>query len=135
MENLLSCATPKIHKLKTISSNSRVCTCVLWETTRPTIVCADSKSFTRFFRTKANQPALWNACDFVLHFNFKIAHLAGSVNTAADSFSRLEFKVTQKIRLEIQEDTQTTPLEVTTVSSDIANEENFFFTQAENENE
>ena len=63
----------------------------------------------------------------MLQFNFKIAHIAGSVNTAADFLSRLELKVTEKIRLKIREDVQTTPIEVTTSSSDVADEEQFFF--------
>ena len=50
---------------------------LLWEATKPTIVLTDNKSVTRFFQTKAIPPALWNACDYVLQFNFKIAHIAG----------------------------------------------------------
>ena len=51
---------------------------ILWEPTKPTIVLTDNKSITRFFQTKAIPPSLWNACDYVLQFNFKIAHNAGS---------------------------------------------------------
>ena len=76
---------------------------ILWEGTKPTIVLTDNKSVTRFLQTKAIPPALWNACDYVLQFTFKIAHVAGSVNTAADFLSRLELKVTEKIRLKIRE--------------------------------
>ena len=108
---------------------------ILWEATKPTIVLTDNKSGTRFFQTKAIPPALWNACDYVLQFNFKIAHIAGSVNNAADFLSRLELKVTEKIRLKIREDIQTTPIEVTTSSSDVADEEQFFFTHANDSNE
>ena len=104
---------------------------ILWEATKPTIVLTDNKSVTRFFQTKAIPPALWNACDYVLQFNFKIAHLAGSVNTTAEFFSRLELKVTEKIRLKIREDIHTTPIEVTTSSSDVADEEQIFFTHAD----
>ena len=104
---------------------------ILWEATKPTIVLTDNKSVTRFFQTKAIPPALWNACDYVLQFNFKIAHIAGSVNTAADFLSRLELKVTKKIRLKIREDTHITPIEVTTSSSDVADEEQIFFTHAD----
>ena len=68
----------------------------------------------------------------MLQFNFEIAHNAGSVNTAADFLSRLELKVTEKIRLKIREDIQTTPIEVTISSSDVADEEHFFFTHAAN---
>ena len=67
----------------------------------------------------------------MLQFNFKIAHIAGSVNTAADFLSRLELKVTEKIRLKISEDIHTTPIEVTTSSSDVADEEKIFFTHAD----
>ena len=63
--------------------------------------------------------------------NFKIAHIAGSVNTAADFLSGLELKVTEKIRLKIREDIQTTLIEVTTSSSDVADEEQVFFTHAD----
>ena len=104
---------------------------ILWEATKPTIVLTDNKSVTRFFQTKAIPPTLWNACDYVLQFNFKIAHIAGSVNTAADFLSRLELKVTEKISLKIREDIQTTPIEVTTSSSDVADEEQIFFTSAD----
>ena len=102
---------------------------------QPTIVLTDNKSVTRFFQTKAIPPSLWNACDYVLQFNFKIAQIAGSVNTGADFFSRLELKVTEKIHLKIREDVQTTPIEVTTSSSDVADEELFLFTQPDNQDE
>ena len=95
----------------------------------------DNKSVTRFFQTKAIPPALWNASDYVLQFNFKVAHSAGSVNTAADFLSRLEIKVTEKIRLKIREVIQTTPIEVTTSSSDVADEEQNFFTHADDSNQ
>ena len=108
---------------------------ILWEATKPTIVLADNKSVTRSFQTKAIPPSLWNACDYVLQFNFKIAHIAGSINTAADYFSRLQLKVTERIRLKIREDVQTTPIEVTTSSSDVADEEQFFFTQTDDQDE
>ena len=104
---------------------------ILWEATKPTIVLTDNKSVTRFFQTKAISPALWNASDYVLQFNFKRAHIAGSVNTTAYFFSRLELKVTEKILLKIREDIQTTPIEVTISSLDVADEEQFFFTQAD----
>ena len=108
---------------------------ILWETTKPTIVLTDKKSVTRFFQTKAIPPSLWNACDYVLQFNFKIAHIAGSVNTAADFLSRLELNVTERIRLKIREDVQTTPIEATTSSSDVADEEQFFFTHTDDHDE
>ena len=108
---------------------------ILWETSKPTIVLTDNKSVTRFFQTKAIPPTLWNACDYVQQFNFKIAHIAGSVNTAPEFLSRLELKVTEKIHLKIREDVQTTPIGVSTSSSDVADEEQFFFTQPDSQDE
>ena len=108
---------------------------ILWETSKPTIVLTDNKSVTRFFQTKAIPPSLWNAFDYVLQFNFKIAHIAGSFNTAADFLSRLDLKVTDKIHHKIREDVQTTPIEVSTSSPDVADEEQFFFTQTDGQGE
>ena len=108
---------------------------ILRETSKPTIVLTDKKSVNRSFQTKVIPPSLWNACDYVLQFNFKIAHIAGSVNAAADFLSRLELKVTAKIHLKFREVVQTTPIEVTTSSSDVADGEQFFFTQADGEDE
>ena len=107
---------------------------ILWETSKPTIVLTDNKSVTRFFRTKTIPSSVWNACVYVLQFNFKIAHIAGSVNTAADFLSRLELKATEKIHFKIREDVQTTLIEVSTSSSDVADEEQFFFTQPNSQN-
>ena len=84
-----------------------------------------SPAFSRFFQTKTIPPAVWNAWDYVLQVNFKIAHIAGSVNIAADFLSRLELKVMEKIHLKIREDIHTTPIELTTSSSDVADEEQF----------
>ena len=108
---------------------------ILWETSKPTIVLTDNKSVTRFFQTKAIPPSLWNACAYVLKFNFKIAQIAGSVNTAADFLSRLELRVTEKIHPKIREDVQTTPIEVSTSSSDVADEEQFCLTQPDSHDE
>ena len=105
------------------------------QATKPTFVLTGNISVTRFFQTRAIPPAQWNVCDYVLKFNFKIADTAGSVNTAVDSFSRLELKVLEKIRLKIREYIQTRPTELTISSSDVADEEQFFFTQADNEDE
>ena len=111
------------------------CPHILWEASKPTILLTDNKSVTRIFKTKAIPHPLWNAFDYVLQFNFKIAHIASSVNTAADFPSRLELKVTEKILPEIREDVKTTSIEVKTSSSDVADKEQFFVTQAHVEDE
>ena len=111
------------------------CAHILWEASKPTIVLTGTERVTRFFQTKAIPPSMWNACDYVLHFNFRLALIAGSVNTAADFLSILELKVTEKIHLEIREDVHTTPIEMKTSSSDVADEEQFFFTQVDGQHE
>ena len=98
--------------------------------------CLDRQQVSHpFFPNKGNPTSTLEGCDYVLQFNFKKSHIAGSVNTAADFLSRLELKVTEKIRLKIREDIQTTPIEVTTSSSDVADEEQFFFKQADKSDE
>ena len=104
---------------------------ILWETSKATIVLTDNKSVTRFFQTKAIPPSLWNACDFLLQFKLKIAHIAGSVSTAAGFLSKLELKVMEKIHLKIREDVQT--IKVSTSSSH--DEEQFFLTQTDSQEE
>ena len=108
---------------------------ILWEATKPTIFLTDNKSVTRFFQTKASLLSLWNAWDYVLQFNFEIAHIAGSVNTAAHFFPSLNLKLTQNNCLKLREDVQTTPIEVTTSSSEVTSEEQFLFTQTDIEDE
>ena len=72
---------------------------VLWEASLPTLVMTDNRSVLRFFQTKAKPPILWYACDYVLQFIFKIKHVAGTLNTAADFLSRLEVTAKEKIEL------------------------------------
>ena len=104
---------------------------ILWEATKSTIVLVDNKSVTSFFQTKAIPPALRNARAYVLQLIFRIAHIAASVDAGAYFLSRLELKVTEKIRLKVREDIQTTPIEITISSSDFVDEEQLSFTQAE----
>ena len=47
----------------------------------------------------------------------------------------MELKVTKKIRLKIWEDVQTTLIQLTTSSSDVADEEKFLFAQLDGEDE
>ena len=108
---------------------------ILWEASKPMIVLTDNKFVTRFFQTKAIPPYLCNPYDYLLQFNFKIAHVAGSDNTAADFLYRLELKVTEQTDLKIQEDVLTTPIKVTTCFSDDPDEVQLFFTQADGEDE
>ena len=87
----------------------------------------DRKSVTRFFQTKMIPPPLWNACNFVSQFYFTIAHFPGKTNTAADSLSRLEVDLKEKIFLKIRENIPTKSIEVNIESTGIAQEEPVFF--------
>ena len=100
---------------------------IIWGAPKPVIIMTDSKSVTRFFQTKMIPPPLWNACDFVLQFNFTIAHIPGKMNTAADFLTRLEMDPNEKIILKIREDIPTKPIEVNIESTGIAREEPVFF--------
>ena len=62
---------------------------------------------TRFFQTKTIPPALCKACDYVLHYNFVMAHVAGTMNTAADSLSRTDTNSTEKLEISLRRDIQT----------------------------
>ena len=85
---------------------------ILWETTIPTLVLTDNRSVTRFFQTETTPPALWNACDYVLQFKFRIMHVAGSQNTAADFLARLELTPKENVQLKLRDDILTSPIEV-----------------------
>ena len=100
---------------------------IFWGATKRVIIMTDSKSVTRFFQTKMVPPPLWNACDFVLQFNFTIAHIPGKMITAADFLSRLEMDPNEKIILKIREDIPTKAIEVSIESTGIAQEEPVFF--------
>ena len=100
---------------------------ILWETTLPTFVMTDNRSVTRFFQTKAIPPTLWNACDYVLRFNFHIMHVAGTQNTAADFLSRIDLNPKERVELKIQNDITIQPIQVNLQSTDVADEEQLFF--------
>ena len=108
---------------------------IFWGTPKPVIILTDNKSVTRFFQTKVIPPSLWNACDFVIQFNFTIAHIPGKNNTAADYLSRMEMDPTEKLVLKIRADVETQPIEVNVQSAGVSEEEQIFFTEEDNETE
>ena len=99
---------------------------LMWGSTFPVIVFTDNRSVTRFFQTKMIPPALWNACDYVLQYNFVIAHVAGSMNTAADFLSRTEVNPTGKLEMTIRNDIHTKAIEVNIQSTGIVEEEQIY---------
>ena len=58
------------------------------------------------FPFKNHSTALWNACDYVLQYNFVIAHVAGAMNTAADFLSRTEINPKEKLEMNLRNDIQ-----------------------------
>ena len=99
------------------------------------IILTDNKSVTRFFQTKIIPPPIWNACDFVIQFNFVKAHIPGKNNTVADYLSRMEMVPTETLVLKIREDVETRPIEVNVQSAGVSEEEQVFFTEEDNETE
>ena len=108
---------------------------IFWGTPKPVIILTDNKLVTRFFRTKVIPPPLWNACDFVIQFNFSIAHIPGKKTTAVDYLSRMEMDPTEKLVLKIRADVETQPIEVNVQSAGVSDEEQVFFTEEDNETE
>ena len=108
---------------------------IFWGTPKPVLILTDNKSVTRFFQTKIIPPPLWNACDFVIQFNFTIAHIPGKNNTAADYLSRMEMDPTEKLVLKVRADVETQPIEVNVQSAGVSEEEQVFFTEEDNETE
>ena len=67
-----------------------------WCATKPVIIMTDSKWVTRFFQTKLIPPPLWNVWDFVLQYNFTLAHIPGKTNTAADFLNLVQKRILLK---------------------------------------
>ena len=108
---------------------------IFWGTPKPIIILTDNKSVTRFFQTEITPPPLWNACDYVIQFDFIIAQIPGKNNTAADYLSRMEMDPTEKLVLKKREDVETRPIEVNVQSAGVSEEEQVVFTEEDNETE
>ena len=63
---------------------------------------------------------------YVMQYNFVIAHIPGSTNTAADYLSRVELNATEKLEFAIRDDIQVTPIEVNIQSNGVAEEETLY---------
>ena len=88
---------------------------------------------TRSFQTKIVPLDLWNACDFVIQFDFVIAHIPGAQKTVADYLSRLEADPKDKLVMKIREDVQTLPIEINVQSAGVSKEEQIFYTNDDDE--
>ena len=90
--------------------------------------CLDRQYFShQVFQTKMIPRSLLKVCDFVSQFHFKKPHVPERLNTAVDFLSRLDINPKEKVILQIREDIQTTPIEVSIQSSDIHEEDQFYF--------
>ena len=108
---------------------------IFWGAPKPVIILTDNKAVTRFFQTKIIPPALWNACDYVIQFNFVIAHIPGAQNTAADYLSRLEVDPKDKLVMQIREDVQTLPIEINVQSAGVTQQVQIVYTNDDDETE
>ena len=62
----------------------------------------------------------------MLQYNFVIAHVAGSINTAADILSRTEVNPIEKLEMTIRNDIHTNAIKVNIQSSGIVEEERIY---------
>ena len=63
---------------------------ILWETTIPTMGFVRQQFSNKILPDKNNTTRTLECCDYVLQFKFRIMHVAGSQNTAANFLSKLE---------------------------------------------
>ena len=108
---------------------------MFWGAPKLVIILTDNKAVTRFFQTKIVSPALWNACDYVIQFNFVIAHIPGAQSTAADYSSRLEADPKDKLVMKSRKDVQTLLHETNVKSAGVSQEEQIFYTNDDDETE
>ena len=99
------------------------------------IIVTVNNSVTQFFQLKINPPRLWNACDYVIQFNFNACTCAWQNNTVADYLSRLEISPEEKFTLRIWEEIPTTPIELHVQSAGVSEEEPIFCTEDDDETE
>ena len=108
---------------------------IFWGARKPVIILTDNRAVTKFFQTKPVPPVLWNACDYVIQFNFVIAHIPGARNTAADYLSCLEVDPKVELVMKIREDVQTLPIEINVQSAEVSQEEQIFYINDDYETE
>ena len=108
---------------------------ILWKATKPTIVLTDNKSVTGFFSNERNSTStvecIWLFVATLLQKSryFRFGQHCGCVSLQTGNQSHGEH-TSQNL-----EDIQTTLIEVTTTSTDVADEDKIFLTQSDYENE
>ena len=137
-KKFLSRAYQNVHILKRIFGNlhgiSQICTHSV-ESNKANN-CSDRQQISQaFFPSKGNSTSTLDSMWLCAAIYFQKSTHRWSVNPAVDFLSRLGLKFTKKIRLETRQDIQTKHIEVTTSSSDAADEEQFLYTQADKNND
>ena len=102
---------------------------IFWGTQKPVIILTDNKSVTRFFQTKIILQTLLKICNYVIQFNFTIAHIPGKNNTAADYLSCLESSPKAKLILKIREGIPTTSIDRHVLLAEVFEREQTFYTE------
>ena len=106
-----------------------------WGAPKLFIILIDKNAVTTFFQSKIVPPALWNARNYVIQFNYVIAHIPGAQKTAAEYLPRLEADPEDKPVKKIIEDVQTVPIETNIQSAGVSQEEQVFYTNDDDETE
>ena len=96
--HILRNKTVYLHQ-ETFSKNSTVKDFghIVWGTAKLVFIKTDSISVSRFFQTDLIPPPKWHECDFVLQFNFTMAHIPGKMNTASGFRLRLKTNSNDKM--------------------------------------
>ena len=82
---------------------------------------------TRVFQTKAIHRTLWNACYYVLKFNYPLLQKAGAQNTSRDFLPRIGINSKERVEFKLREDKTLQTIHANLQSSDVAGEEQLFF--------
>ena len=93
----------------------------------------DNKAVTRFFFKRKLYPQPCGT--LVIQFNFVKALIPGAQNTAAEHLSRLESDPRDKLVMKIRKDVQTLPIEINVQSAEVAQEDQVFYTNDDDETE
>ena len=102
---------------------------IFWGAPTPAIILTNNIAVARFLQTKFVPPALWNACEYVIEFNFVIAHIPGAQNTVADNLSSLEADQKDKLNMKTREDVKTVSIEINAQSAGVSQKEKIFSTR------
>ena len=96
-----------------------------FETLYLLLVFTDIKTIFRILR-KNNSSSLSNAFKYKLHCNFAVAEASGFLCSTAQMISLVEFNISRKLKVAVEEDIGTTALYVLTQSDNVTEEKTSF---------